>query len=897
MFSLDNFELENGPSTGRAGGVGAPPDEGGSAAAGGVVDRACPVCGAVYEGDDLYCRADGTRLRLATPLEQGRTGEVIDGRYTVIGPLGEGAMGCVYRALQRGLEREVAIKVLKRTPGNERHHARRFLREVRTVSRLSHPNIVTVHDFGETQTGELYLAMELLRGATLRQVLDAEAPLTATRAILLVGQVCEALHAAHTKGIIHRDLKPTNVMVVDADEVSAQHVKLLDFGLVKLSDFEGADSAITRTGHICGTPLYMSPEQALGMELDARSDLYAVGLLVYEMLTGVAPFAERAVVDILRAHVQEDAPRFSLANPDVHVHPALEAAVFQALAKDAGERPDSALELKRQLESALQQSRVSAAAATVSLAGAAPCPDRPPAAEASDEPFRLDSPRPTVTAATAANAANAATVAVPPASNPEAQAEVGRDTAAASPAEVGSRGVAESVAIAAEAPFRTTAGLRPLPSPEAPGGPTPQPPASGAAVLRRPFHVPTRRGLPPVGAGGVAGRRTTGRPPSAEGATDHVDPRPRPRRAAHAQATRPPDGAARSLSPDAAAAAAARQPTPAAATRSSIDEQVEAAGRLLQVVGQGPRRPWCELNLAELLRRQGRAAEAERHAREALRYLKGSGNARLQGFAAELLADLAEAGGDLARAIDWLGLAIDSWRTVGNDARLALSCARCGAMLFRRKQHAAARACLTEAVELDRTLGHDERLGADLRGLGSVAEAMGDRKEAAQMLRDALEIEVRRGDAAGQAWCCHHLGRIAEHRGNWSEARDWHERALAQRLEQNDDVATAKTLQRLGGALVHLERYAEARTRLAEALAIHERRADEAATAMALRLIGDVSRRVGDWSGAASQYDRSEAILRRIGSPLAGGRMGFVDVFRSDHTEDALHRALDKMRS
>jgi serine/threonine-protein kinase len=858
-------------------------------------ERACPSCGATYGVDDIFCRVDGTRLLTARTKEQGRIGEVVDGRYTILGELGEGAMGTVYRALQRGLEREVAVKILRRGNTNERTSARRFLREVKAVSRLNHGNIVTVYDFGETVGGELFLAMELLRGVTLRQFMDDQGPQPAERVVALAGEICDGLHCAHAKGIIHRDLKPSNVVVVDADDVSPRHVKLLDFGLAKWSDGEFSEPSLTRTGHICGTPLYMSPEQALGMDLDGRSDVYAVGLLVYELLVGRQPFSERPIVDILRAHVQEEPPPFAVANAAIRVDAALEAVVLRALAKDASERPSSALELKRELEEALAVARQAACAATLSLAG-----DGTPATPTA-------SVLPAVNASPAADAVAAPALLRPPTAPPAQLA-----------AAVIASGAAAGAAAAAARPTERDEPLALVRPPSRPPAPrasslaarterTPQPPPRGAAVLRqRPagasgsspgggateppaldFQRPTRRDMQPERVLPPDEAAVLRRPTAIEGRADRPGG---PRRGSTGE--QPLFAAGSGRGAQRGSGSAPGLPRGAVEPPSDVDAQADAAERALDVVGDGPRRPWCELNLAELRRRQGRLDEATAHARVAARLLRKTGDVRLEGRATTLLADLAEQAGDQALACDWLQLAVQSWRAAGNAERVVEALSRMAGLLYRRQHYAKARTALEAAVKLDTQLERPERLAANLRGLGAVREALGDGPGAFSAVRRALDLEERRGDADAQALCHHHLGRLAEDRAEWGEALARHEKALALRRGHGDERSVARSLQHAAVCLVQLERYAEAERRLDEARGIQEARRDEGARAIVLRLLGDVRRRRGDWAGAARHYEVSEEILGRLGSPLRGGRAAFLASLGPGAEAGALQGAL-----
>jgi predicted ATPase/serine/threonine protein kinase len=273
-------------------------------------------------------------------------GAVVDGKYRVDEPLGTGGMGTVYRATDLRLEREVALKVIRDDLLGEAATAERFRREAVAVARLRHPNVVTIYDYGVAPGLGAYLVMELLQGHSLRVELERRQRLEAREALDVAGQVCGAVAAAHASGIVHRDLKPENVFLEAGAGRAA--VKVLDFGLAQFT--EGAASlqgAITMRGAALGTPAYMSPEQCLGEEADVRSDVYALGCLLYEMLAGRPPFVAPAVTALLLKHVN-DPPR-PLGELVPGIDPALEAAVARALAKAPADRYQTVEALARAL--------------------------------------------------------------------------------------------------------------------------------------------------------------------------------------------------------------------------------------------------------------------------------------------------------------------------------------------------------------------------------------------------------------------------------------------------------------------------------------------------------------------------------------------------------------------
>ncbi|QSQ27784.1 TonB family protein [Pyxidicoccus parkwayensis] len=267
-------------------------------------------------------------------------GRTLNGRFSILEPLGVGGMGKVYRALQAPLERVVALKVLNpsfpssKDPGFQK----RFLREASLTSKLRHPNTVTVIDYGQTDDGIYYIAMEYLDGRTLAQVLGQVGPLSWQRAISVAQQICRSLREAHSLGIVHRDLKPANIMLLN--EQDQDLVKVLDFGLVKsvAAPQEGQISPeITQNGTFLGSPQYMAPEQARNVT-DARSDVYSLGIVLYQMLMGRPPFIARDHIELIFAHYKEAPPTFQQVRPDIQVPPEIEAVVRRCLEKDPARR-------------------------------------------------------------------------------------------------------------------------------------------------------------------------------------------------------------------------------------------------------------------------------------------------------------------------------------------------------------------------------------------------------------------------------------------------------------------------------------------------------------------------------------------------------------------------------
>jgi serine/threonine protein kinase len=276
-------------------------------------------------------------------------GMVLGDRFEVLEKIGEGGMGAVYKACQKGIEREVAIKVLLGDVARNPTLVRRFHLEALAISKLKHPNTIQIFDFGESDEGLLYIAMELLEGTTLHSLLEFEEVLSVARAIRITNQISRSLREAHSKGIIHRDLKPDNVFLTSVGE-EGDFVKVLDFGVAKLRDDDKKGATVTKTGTIFGTPRYMSPEQAKGKPVDDRADLYAIGIMLYEMVMGSVPFESDNHLGVLILHVQRAPPTFQEMRPDLIVPSKLEAVVFRLLAKSPDDRYQTAEALIKDLE-------------------------------------------------------------------------------------------------------------------------------------------------------------------------------------------------------------------------------------------------------------------------------------------------------------------------------------------------------------------------------------------------------------------------------------------------------------------------------------------------------------------------------------------------------------------
>lgn len=278
-------------------------------------------------------------------------GKVLDSKYELLARLGSGGAGTVYRARRLHIGDEVAVKVLNQDYVLEKAAAERFRREARSAAMIRHANVVTIHDFSESKSGgPAYIVMELVRGTSLRELLRREGRLSPERAVSLMRDVCAGVGVAHRQGLVHRDLKPDNV-IVQGPEVDGERetAKVVDFGIAKLRG-STTEFNLTQTGAMVGTPFYMSPEQWHGEELDARSDVYSLGAMLYEMLAGAPPFNAVSLPELIAKQLNEQPPAFA---PSLNVPPSLERICRSALAKKPEERPADATMFSREIQSAL----------------------------------------------------------------------------------------------------------------------------------------------------------------------------------------------------------------------------------------------------------------------------------------------------------------------------------------------------------------------------------------------------------------------------------------------------------------------------------------------------------------------------------------------------------------
>ncbi|MCP4674925.1 MAG: serine/threonine protein kinase [Deltaproteobacteria bacterium] len=321
----------------------------------------CSKCGVEYDGSEVFCPKDGTRLggtgemppqrTTIPPAEDPLVDSVIQGRYRVIKQIGEGGMGVVYVAEHVEIEKKVALKILRDDFSKRPEVVERFRQEARAASKIGHAHIVDVTDFGQLDDGGVYFVMGHLQGQGRSDLLRGKT-LSLDRAVPIVNQIARALAAAHKLVNVHRDPKPENVFLVEREE-EQDFVKILDFGIAKISDRDKDGERLTKTGMIFGTPEYMSPEQAAGKSLDHRVDVYALGCIMFEMFTGKVPFDGDSFMAVLTQHMFEPVPPIETIYQETDVPPSVRGVVYKAMAKDPDERYADMAEIEADLARAL----------------------------------------------------------------------------------------------------------------------------------------------------------------------------------------------------------------------------------------------------------------------------------------------------------------------------------------------------------------------------------------------------------------------------------------------------------------------------------------------------------------------------------------------------------------
>ncbi|PWT96208.1 MAG: hypothetical protein C5B55_00285 [Blastocatellia bacterium] len=306
--------------------------------------KTCPKCGIEYPDTITLCPSDGSALE---KTGDSLIGQTLAGKYRVDAKLSEGGMGAVYRGTHVLMDKTVAIKVLRPSLAADEKIVARFSREARAASRISHPNALSVTDFGEDENGIVFLVMEFLNGKTLKQVIREEGPMQLGRAVDILRQVGDALQAAHAQGVVHRDLKSDNIMLITT--AVGEHAKVLDFGIAKINEADGeVDAGLTAPNLVIGTPQYMSPEQcSQSQEIDARSDIYSFGVILFEMLVGHLPFTGESPTIVMLKHLQDPIP--SLLEERKDIPPAIERVVTRAMAKVPANRYQTIRELLEDL--------------------------------------------------------------------------------------------------------------------------------------------------------------------------------------------------------------------------------------------------------------------------------------------------------------------------------------------------------------------------------------------------------------------------------------------------------------------------------------------------------------------------------------------------------------------
>ena len=318
--------------------------------------RICAVCNKEFSSQHDRCPEDGGELvpMVGDPL----VGTTFADKYEILSVLGEGGMSVVYKARHKYMERVVAVKLLHEHLVGDPLAVQRFERESKAASSLSHQNIVTVHDFGMTKRGQAYFVMDCLEGESLGEVLERDVRLHLQDAISIFKQTCDGLEHAHKKGIVHRDLKPSNLVLIKQDDGTTL-VKIVDFGIAKVLPKDGqAKQQLTQTGEIFGSPLYMSPEQCNGSDLDHRSDIYSLGCLMYETLAGVPPFIGDNFINTVVKHINEQPPEFTRTAPEASIPAQVEATIFKCLAKDPADRYQNVAVLRQSLMDAALEAGV-----------------------------------------------------------------------------------------------------------------------------------------------------------------------------------------------------------------------------------------------------------------------------------------------------------------------------------------------------------------------------------------------------------------------------------------------------------------------------------------------------------------------------------------------------------
>ncbi len=305
--------------------------------------KICLRCGSKFGSRSEYCPHDGSLLVTDAEIADPLLGTVLLEQFRIDEQIGTGGMGTVYRARQTTVDRDVAIKVLKPELARDEQAVFRFEREARLAISLDHPNLVRVFLSGRLGDGRLYIVMELLEGRSLAEELEQNGILTLERALILIMKLCAGLGAVHAAGIVHRDIKPENVYLVKRGR-DEDFVKLVDFGIARVLEADGIGPTTTQSGRVFGTATYISPEAATGEETDRRSDIYSLGVLTYQLLTGVLPFEGKTAGAVLMQHVHQEPPLLQSKGRGVEVPDEVARVVMRALSKDPDSRQQTLAE-------------------------------------------------------------------------------------------------------------------------------------------------------------------------------------------------------------------------------------------------------------------------------------------------------------------------------------------------------------------------------------------------------------------------------------------------------------------------------------------------------------------------------------------------------------------------
>ena len=335
--------------------------------------KSCSTCDTEYPDSERFCPRDGTALRSRDAADL--IGTVIADRYHVLAKLGEGGMGQVYLAEHLRMKRKSAVKVMRPAMSADPDAISRFNREAANACQISHPNVAAIYDFGETRDGIVYLAMEYVDGQSLGNELDASGSLPVGRVANIVRQVADGLHVAHELGIIHRDLKPDNILISRLAD-GTDRVKVVDFGISKAAE-DG--QSVTRTGHVVGTPAYMSPEQLSGDIVDRRSDVYTLAIVTFHLLTGDLPFSSENAQSVMLKRLTDRPRTLAQVRPEIPWPPQLQGVFDRALMMEAADRYASAPEFAAAFTAAAGDAGNLDAGAMTVLVAAPPAPVRRPA--------------------------------------------------------------------------------------------------------------------------------------------------------------------------------------------------------------------------------------------------------------------------------------------------------------------------------------------------------------------------------------------------------------------------------------------------------------------------------------------------------------------------------------